>query len=97
MSLFKRIRFVIRASRAGRGEELDRVFAAMDDNARFVGAGGYMVLGLAKRRGSIEHWLTDAGRRHIHADLLGEIFARKIYFHLLKTAREPLQEEDLPH
>ena len=96
MSLFKRIRFVIRASRAGRGDELDRVFAAMDDNARFIGAGGALVLCLAKERGRLDHYMNRAGRLNIHPDLLGEIYARKISRYVFDTSRDPIQEEDLP-
>lgn len=96
MGLIKRIRFVIRASRAGRGEELDRVFAAMDDNARFVGAGGALALSLAKHRGSLDTWMSKGGKRDVHPDLLGEIYAKKLYRHILATRNEPLQEEDLP-
>lgn len=96
MSLIKRIRFVIRASRAGRGEELDRVFAAMDDNARFVGAGGALVLCLAKYRGSLDSWMSKDGKRYVHPDLLGEIYAKRLFRHIVKTRHEPLQEEDLP-
>lgn len=96
MGFIKRIRFVIRTSRGGRGDELDRVFAAMDDNARFVGAGGALVLCLAKERGRLDHYMTRSGTLNIHPDLLGEIYARKISRYVFDTRADPIQEEDLP-
>lgn len=93
----KRVRAMRKLVRAGRGDELDRVFAAMDSDARFIGAGGALALELAKRRGFVDHYMTNGGRRrHIHSDLLGEIFAKKISTYLSDTRNDPIQEEDLP-
>ena len=94
--LLRRLSFVIRASRAGRGDDLDRVIDAMEKGARFDGASGVMLLALAKDGERNEYYMRAAGSRYMIADeLLGAAYARKVKAYLRRTiGTDPFRVED---
>lgn len=92
MSLLERIRFVIRASRAGRGEELDRVFAGMDRGATFTGAKAHLVLSLADSRRWVEMNMRMNHHRFLTDEMLGQAWARRVEKHIKATRTHDLTE-----
>ncbi|MCO7246400.1 hypothetical protein [Halomonas sp. Mc5H-6] len=94
--LLRRLSLVIRASRAGRGDELDRVISAIEEGARFEGAAGVMLLALAKDGGRCEHAMRGAGSRYMITDeLLGAAYARKVKAYIRRTkGTDPFRIED---
>lgn len=96
LKLLSRISTVIRLSRAGRGHELDRVLAAMEDGARFEGAAGVMLLELAKDGGRSELHMRGYGSRYMITDeLLGAAYARKVKAYIRRTVgTDPFRIED---
>mgnify|MGYP006961049142 CR=1 FL=1 len=95
LMLFRRMVAVIRLSRAGRGEELDRIAQAMDEGARFKGAHGEMLLILANDSGYSEACMRRNERRFISDSALGELYARKLKQRIMDARHEPLLQEDL--
>ncbi|WP_372374222.1 hypothetical protein ACDI10_09885 [Vreelandella venusta] len=96
LRLLNRISTVIRLSRSGRGEDLDRVMSAMEEGARFEGAAGVMLLALSKDGGRNEFHMRGAGSRYmITDDLLGAAYARKVRAYIRRTVgTDPFRIED---
>ncbi|UPT53254.1 hypothetical protein [Synechococcus phage Yong-L1-251] len=96
LRLLNRISTVIRLSRSGRGEDLDRVMSAMEEGARFEGAAGVMLLALAKDHALISAWMGRSERRFIPNAELGERYSKELKAHLYATRHKPFAQEDLP-
>lgn len=89
LKLLDRISTVIRLSRTGRGEDLDRVMNAMKEGARFEGAVGEMLLTLMpyRRNGWLELSLRGGDQHRSKEELrdIGRAWARRVQRHIKAT------------
>lgn len=95
LNLLSRISTVIRLTRAGRGQELDRVLTAMDRGSRFHGASGAMLLAMApyKRHSWMELSLAACrARSDDDLEVIGRAWARRLEKHIRATRDEPPHE-----
>lgn len=93
--LFRRLAFVLRATRYGRGEELDRVMAAMEEGARFGGAKGCMLLALAKDRRLVEMNMRMDGNNALSDNDLGKAWAGRVKGAIKAARKQAIAPEEL--
>lgn len=89
LTLLRRIAAVIRLSRAGRGQDLDRVIDRMERGCHLDGALGEMLLALMPRRrnGWVEESLRGSNKRLSDDELqsLGRDWAHRLLRHIKAT------------
>ncbi|MDN3561688.1 hypothetical protein [Vreelandella neptunia] len=93
--LLRRLLFVIRASRTGRGDELDRVMVAMEEGARFKGAKGYMLLALAKDKRWVEMNMRMDGNAALSDAALGKAWALRMKDAIKAARKQKIAPEEL--
>lgn len=93
--LLRRLLFVIRASHAGRGDELDRVINGWERGARFDGAKGCMLLALAKDRRLVEMNMRMDGNNALSDNDLGKAWAGRVKGAIKAARKQAIAPEEL--